>query len=148
MICRNPRRAYDEQGRGIPPPTLAELRAEDDRTALVHCNATDCGHEATISTDRFPPGLPFPDIALHLRCSACGSKQVGAMRDVVGIYARLRKRTGWGWVRPGRCRRAIASLGPTIRGWMRAEMKMRLCTLQTRIRDAQLWREPFCTTEW
>ncbi|WP_018259946.1 hypothetical protein [Methylobacterium sp. WSM2598] len=96
MTQRQPRRAYDEQGREIPPPTLADLRAEGDRTAFVHCDATGCGHEATISTDQFPAEMPFPDIALPLRCAACGSKEVGVMRDVVGIYARPRERTGWG----------------------------------------------------
>ncbi|WP_020493669.1 hypothetical protein [Methylobacterium sp. WSM2598] len=42
--------------------------------------ASPRGHEATISTDRVPANMPFPDITLHLRCSACGSKQVGVMR--------------------------------------------------------------------
>ncbi|ACA20993.1 hypothetical protein M446_6746 [Methylobacterium sp. 4-46] len=68
MSRRNPRRAYDENGGEIPPPTLADLRAEGDRTAFVHCNATGCGYEATISTDQFPAEMPFPDIALSLRC--------------------------------------------------------------------------------
>lgn len=96
MMTRHPRRAHDDQGREIPPPTIGWLRSEEgDRTAFVHCNATGCGHEATISTDPFPDSLPFPDIALRLRCAACGSREVGVMRDVVGIYARLGRRTGW-----------------------------------------------------
>ncbi|WP_018260908.1 hypothetical protein [Methylobacterium sp. WSM2598] len=90
MSRRNPRRAYDEQGRAIPPPTIGWIRSEEgDRTAFVHANATQCGHEAVISTDCFPDSLPFPDIALHPRCSACGAKSVGVMCDVVGIHRRL-----------------------------------------------------------
>jgi hypothetical protein len=97
MTRRNPHRAYDEQDREIPPPTIGWLREnEGDRTAFVHCLAPGCHHEAIISTDGFPAELPFPDIARRLRCSACGSRNVGVMRDVVGIYARLRERTGWG----------------------------------------------------
>ncbi|WP_018259596.1 hypothetical protein [Methylobacterium sp. WSM2598] len=62
----------------------------------MHCNATDCGHEATISTDRFPADLPFLDIALRVRCSACGAKPVGVMRDMLGVYARLHAKYSWG----------------------------------------------------
>ncbi|ACL61205.1 conserved hypothetical protein [Methylobacterium nodulans ORS 2060] len=54
------------------------------------------GYHAIISTDWFPADLPFPDIALRLRCSACGSREVGVMRDTLGIYARINARTGWG----------------------------------------------------
>lgn len=84
MTRRNPRRAYTEDGQEIPPPTIRWLcEHEGDRTACLHCDAPGCGHSAVISTDRFPADLPFPDIALRVRCSACGSPQVGVMRDVL-----------------------------------------------------------------
>lgn len=95
MPRRNPRRAYDADGREIPPPTIGQCRSQGDRTAAVHCQAIDCGHRAVISTDRFPADLPFPDIALRLRCSACGSRDVGVMTDMLSLYARIRKETGW-----------------------------------------------------
>jgi hypothetical protein len=91
---RNPRRAYDENGREIPPPTIGQLRAEDDRTAAVTCHG--CGHHAIISTDRFPAELPFPDIVLRLRCSKCGSRDIGAIRDMRAHYAQIHAETGWG----------------------------------------------------
>ncbi|ACL57399.1 hypothetical protein [Methylobacterium nodulans] len=69
MPRRNPRRAYNEHGREIPPPIIGDLRAEGDRTAAVTCHG--CGYHVVISTDRFPAELPFPDNALPLRCSAC-----------------------------------------------------------------------------
>ena len=37
--------------------------------------------------EHFPADLPFPDIALHVRCSACGSRQVGVMRDMLVDFA-------------------------------------------------------------
>lgn len=95
MPRRNPRRAYDAAGREIPPPTIGLCRAQGDTTAAVYCQAPGCGHGAIIGTDRFPNDLPFPDIALCLRCSRCGSRDIGVMRDVLGIYARLRAETGW-----------------------------------------------------
>ncbi|ACL55589.1 hypothetical protein Mnod_0551 [Methylobacterium nodulans ORS 2060] len=36
MSCRSPRRAYDENGREILPPTIDMLRAEANRTAAVN----------------------------------------------------------------------------------------------------------------
>ncbi|MGX7708985.1 hypothetical protein [Methylobacterium sp. Gmos1] len=90
---RSPRRAYDEEGREIAPPTLKDCRAQGDTTAWVWCH--DCRHDATISTDRFPDDLPFPDIALHLRCSACNGRRVGVMMDIEAYYARLSAETGW-----------------------------------------------------
>ncbi|ACL58184.1 hypothetical protein [Methylobacterium nodulans] len=51
---------------------------------------------AIISTDRFPADLPFPGIALRLRCSACGSREVGVMRDMLAHDARMHAETGWG----------------------------------------------------
>lgn len=92
MKC-NPRRSYDAEGREIAPPTIADCRAQGETTAWVWCY--DCHHGAIISTDRFPADLPFPDIALKLRCSACGSKRIGVMKDMEAHYAQLEAETGW-----------------------------------------------------
>ncbi|WP_245447335.1 hypothetical protein [Methylobacterium sp. 17Sr1-1] len=90
---RNPRRAYDEEGREIAPPTVGSARAQGETTIAAHCH--DCGHHAIVSTDRLPADLPIPDIALRLRCSACGSKRIGVMMDMAAHYARLTAETGW-----------------------------------------------------
>ncbi|MGF3026757.1 hypothetical protein ACQVP2_28550 [Methylobacterium aquaticum] len=90
---RNPRRAYDEQGREIAPPSVGSLRAQGETTAAVTCHG--CQRHVVISTDRFPDDLPFPDIAVHLVCSACGSRNVSVMMDTAAHYARLSAETGW-----------------------------------------------------
>ncbi|SEP21120.1 hypothetical protein SAMN04487843_108186 [Methylobacterium sp. ap11] len=90
---RNPRWAYDEDGREIAPPTVAKCRAQGETTIAAHCH--DCRHQAIVATDRFPPDLPIPDIALRLRCSACGGKRIGVMKDMKAHYARLTAETGW-----------------------------------------------------
>lgn len=90
---RNPRRAYDEEGREIAPPTVGDGRAQGETTIRAWCHA--CGHGAIVSTDRLPADLPIPDIAFRLRCSACSSKCIGAMKDIEARYARLTAETGW-----------------------------------------------------
>lgn len=90
---RNPRRAYDEAGREIAPPTVGDMRAQGDVTAAVTCHG--CRRRVVIPTDRFPADLPFPDIALRLVCSTCGSRDVGVMMDMQAHYARLTAETGW-----------------------------------------------------
>ncbi|ACA19059.1 hypothetical protein M446_4727 [Methylobacterium sp. 4-46] len=83
----------------------------------MHCNATDCGHEATISTDRFPADLPFLDIALRVRCSACGAKPVGVVRDMLGVYARLHAKYSWGMrVRPATGELSRRRVGRAVAG--------------------------------
>ncbi|MEN3238305.1 hypothetical protein PUR29_33190 [Methylobacterium ajmalii] len=77
---RNPRRAYDEDGREIAPPSVGSARAQGETTISAHCH--DCCHHAIVSTDRFPIDMPIPDIAPRLRCSACGSKHIGVMMDM------------------------------------------------------------------
>lgn len=88
---RNPLRAYDEDGREIEPPTIAYLRAQGETTAFVTCLMEGCGRAAVISTDPFPASLPFPDIALHTRCSGCGGKRVAVRKDMIAHYERLRE---------------------------------------------------------
>ncbi len=94
---RNPRRAYDQHGQEIAPPTVGSSRADGETTAAIFCEAVGCGHSGVISTDRLPADLPFPDIALHCRCSKCGSKQVRAAKDMEAHYRRSKERTGIGY---------------------------------------------------
>ena len=91
---RNPRRAYDAEGQEIAPPTIGSLREQGETTAAVFCHAPDCGRSAVISTDRFPADLPFPDIALRIRCSVCGSRAIGVMKDMAAYYARCSSGVG------------------------------------------------------
>lgn len=90
---RNPRQAYNEEGREIAPPTVGAGRAEGETTVSPHCH--DCHHSAIVATDRFPADLPIPDIALRLRCSVCGSERIGVMKDMEAHYARIEAKTGW-----------------------------------------------------
>jgi hypothetical protein len=69
MRRRNPRRAYDEHGREIPPPTIGELRAEGDRTAAVTYHG--CGHHAIIA-----PLLCHPSLACYRNALPCDEPAV------------------------------------------------------------------------
>lgn len=60
----------------------------------MYCHGRGCHHSAVIATDRFPADLPFPDLALRLRCSVCGSRDVGVMMDMAVHYARCRSGFG------------------------------------------------------
>ncbi len=91
---RNPRRAYDADGREIAPPSIADCRAKGETTAAVYCEAEGCHHDGIVSTDRFPADLPFPDIALHVRCSKCGGRNVRVMMDMKAHYERIRANGG------------------------------------------------------
>ena len=71
---RNPRRAYDERGNEIAPLTLATMRSYGVRSILAWCNA--CSHYADLNADHLPNELPVPDVALRLKCSKCGSKDI------------------------------------------------------------------------
>lgn len=92
MGRRNPHRAYERDGTMIRPPTVGEARDEGEATAAAICSA--CGHEAIVSTDGMPADLPFPDIALRLRCQ-CGSRAIEVRKDMVAHYRRLHERFGW-----------------------------------------------------
>ena len=78
---RNPRRAYDGQGNEIQPMDLASMRTHGPRAVNATCLNPGCGHEALINVDSLPDDLPVPDVALRLRCSACGSRQIKTMPD-------------------------------------------------------------------
>jgi hypothetical protein len=73
-VPRNPRRAYDSEGREIEPMPLANMREQGVRSVDATCE--DCRREATVNVDSLPDETPVPDVALRLRCSACGSKRI------------------------------------------------------------------------
>jgi len=52
---RNPRRAYDRDGREIPPMTLANMREHGVRTIWASCQEAFCGR-ACQSCPRLCPG--------------------------------------------------------------------------------------------
>ena len=76
---RNPRRAYDREGREIEPMTLGNMREHGVRAVGATCEA--CHHEAVVNVDGLPNGVYVPDIALKLRCSSCGSKKTVVRPD-------------------------------------------------------------------
>ena len=73
---RNPRRAYEADGREITPADIRNIR-ENGATALTATCA--CGHEAEVPLDRFSPETFVPDAGLRLRCSACGRRGVATV---------------------------------------------------------------------
>jgi hypothetical protein len=73
---RNPRRAYDAEGNEIPPMLLSGMRALGVSAIIAYCEAQGCDHEATVDVSPLPDDMPVPDVALKLRCSACGRKQI------------------------------------------------------------------------
>ena len=74
--ARNPRRAYDADGREIPPMTLGTMRENGTRWIEAYCLEISCGDNGLVHVDHLPNDLPVPDIALRLRCLSCGSKNV------------------------------------------------------------------------
>ena len=71
---KNPRRAYDREGREIEPMTLGNMREHGVGAVDATCEA--CKHEAVVNVDRLPDMVYVPDVALRLRCLACGSKKI------------------------------------------------------------------------
>jgi hypothetical protein len=55
----------------------------------------DSRHEAVIDVSKLPLDLPCPDVALRLRCSACGSKRIRVRLNMVEYYEVPRRKTGW-----------------------------------------------------
>src|ERR687897_116541 len=78
---RNPRRAYYADGNEIRPMTLGNMREHGVRSVLAICQDASCGYSASINVDDLPDDLPVPDVALRLRCSACGSRNVKTQPD-------------------------------------------------------------------
>ena len=76
---RNPRRAYNADGSVIVPMNLANMRENGVRSVEARCEA--CGREAVVNCDVLPADSAVSDIALRLRCSACGSKRIATKPD-------------------------------------------------------------------
>ena len=84
-LGRNPRRAYDSKGREIAPMSLANMR-EVLHARMVAAECRDCLHDATVNVDSLPGEVPVPDVALRLRCSACGSKHIVTRPNLLEMY--------------------------------------------------------------
>lgn len=80
---RNPRRAYDPEGREVTPATIANSRQNGARGILVLCK---CGREAALPFDGMADTDFVPDVALRLRCSGCGAgpKDIETRPDFTG----------------------------------------------------------------
>jgi hypothetical protein len=76
-MVRNPRRAYDKDGREI----MANIREQGINTLWATCQRIGCGHEAKIDASRFPDDMPVPDVGPRLRYSQCGGRNVHTMAD-------------------------------------------------------------------
>jgi hypothetical protein len=83
---RNPRRAYNEDGSEIPPATVASTKAQGMSTVSAFCQANGCDHDAVVLLDGWPDQTPIPDMALKLRCSKCGGRQIKMMINVEELY--------------------------------------------------------------
>jgi hypothetical protein len=84
---RNPRRAYDRDGKEIPPATVASTRALGMTTVTAFCEAQVCWRDAVIPLEGWAEATPIPDMALRLRCSQCGSQDIKIMLNVHELYA-------------------------------------------------------------
>ncbi len=89
---KNPRRAYDAEGREIAPATVGSERAVGVREVEIWCG--DCHHHAEVSTDGMPAELAIPDIGLRFRCSVCGGRNLTSRPGVLAHYAVLQDKTG------------------------------------------------------
>lgn len=60
------------------PDTLDDLKQRGDRGVACECNT--CGHATEMGLanllSRIPSSCPVDEVALRLRCSACGSRYV------------------------------------------------------------------------
>ena len=56
--------------------TLGNMREHGVRSVAAHCQVVGCGHSGTVNVDNLPDDFPVPDVALRLRCSVCGSRNV------------------------------------------------------------------------
>jgi hypothetical protein len=51
---RSPRRAYDADGREIPPMSLGNMREHGVRSVLAVCQEASCGRSASVNVDNLP----------------------------------------------------------------------------------------------
>src|SRR5215207_1383502 len=99
---RNPRRAYDSEGREFEPLSLANMREHGVRSVVAECR--DCKREALVNVDSLPDGLPVPESRL---------RSVPVVPDVTSTCLGWRRwlvTTGCLSVAPGLC---IASAAAT-----------------------------------
>jgi hypothetical protein len=89
---KNPRRAYDSEGREIAPATVGDERAAGVHAVEIWCG--HCHHHAEISTDAMSAETPIPDICLRYHCSVCGSRNLTSRPSVCEHYRVLQERTG------------------------------------------------------
>jgi hypothetical protein len=87
------RRAY-ENGKEITPPTVAKELAAGFKTMMACCLANGCHHSAGVPLAGWPPETFIPDMALRLRCSKCGSKQIQMMLNMEEHYANHKRKFG------------------------------------------------------
>ncbi len=87
---RNPQRAYDNDGKILPPATVATTRAHGMTSITAACHAAGCHRSADVSLDGFPNDMAIPDIAPLLKCSACGGKRITVMTNMREWYALCR----------------------------------------------------------
>jgi hypothetical protein len=59
---RNPRRAYDAEGREIAPMSLGDMREHGVQSVAAHCQDASCGHSASINMDDLPDDFAVPDV--------------------------------------------------------------------------------------
>ena len=78
---RNPRRAYDADGREIRPMSIGNMREHGVRSVLAICQEASCGHSGSVNVDELRDDFAVPDVALRLRCAACGSRTVKSIPD-------------------------------------------------------------------
>ena len=60
--------------------TLGNMREHGVGSVAAHCQELRCGRSGSVNVDHLLDELPVPDLALHLRCSACGSRNVKTHR--------------------------------------------------------------------
>jgi hypothetical protein len=83
---RNSSRAYDEQGKEITPATVASVQALGLNTVAAFCERRGCERSAVVSLDGWSGEMPIPDLALYLRCSKCGGREIKIMLNVGELY--------------------------------------------------------------
>lgn len=83
---RNPRRAYEKDGRMIQPATVGSQRALGLHRAEIWCH--DCVKYREVTTDDLPAELPIPDICLAHICHLCGGRNLMSRGSVHEHYQR------------------------------------------------------------
>ena len=84
-MSRNPRRAYDKDGREIKPATVASHMALGLRCVEIFCN--NCNHyRSGIDVSGLPPETAIPDVCSRYVCSRCGSKNLMSRGDMHEFY--------------------------------------------------------------